>query len=42
MDFIDITKFPVFNFADIFICIGVIGFGISALKYVNTNNIKKS
>lgn len=38
VDFIDIGRFPVFNFADILICIGIIGFGISALKYISMKN----
>ena len=38
VDFIDIGRFPIFNFADILICIGIIGFGISALKYISMKN----
>lgn len=37
VDYIDINNlisFPIFNLADILVCIGVIGIGIASLKYI--------
>ena len=37
VDYIDITpliKFPIFNMADILICVGAIGFAVEVLKYI--------
>lgn len=42
IDFIQIGDFPIFNIADICICIGVIGFGISSLKYIELENKQKN
>ena len=44
IDYIDINElctFPIFNFADILICLGAIGFGISSLRYIKKKNEDK-